>query len=265
MPIASLPGDLEMHYTDDDFTDPWEEAETVVFHHGQAKSGRLLYGWVPALAGDFRVIRVDARGFGRSSVPPPGYDWSLEGFATDLKNLLDSLRIEKVHLIGETIGGTVALRFARLFPERLHTVTICSSPFNFRGVQTYVDYYNLVKDKGVEGWARETSHNRLEPGKADPRQIDWLAKEMGRTEQHVVLETLAYLATVDLTPELSEITTQALVIVGEKSASLDRSQKLADLLPNGRLALVPGVSGFAQFEAPAECAAIWRDFARSAK
>jgi pimeloyl-ACP methyl ester carboxylesterase len=254
-----------MHYTDDDFTDPWLEPEPVIFHHGQAKSGRLLYGWVPALAGDYRVIRVDARGFGQSSVPAPGYDWSMEGFATDLRNLMDSLGIERAHLIGETIGGTVALEFAYLFPERLHTIAICSSPFNFRGVSMYTDYYNLVKENGVEGWARETSHNRLEPGKVDARHIDWLAREMGRTPQHVVLETLAYLGTVDLTPVLHEIKTPALVLVGEKSYSLDRSQKLADLLPNGKLALVPGVSGFVQFEAPAECATIWREFVASVR
>jgi len=105
MPPAHLPGDLLMHYDDDDFTDPWSPAETVILHHGNAKSGKLWYGWVPLLARDYRVIRIDARGFGRSSVPAPGYPWSLEGFATDLVHLMEHLGIDKAHLIGETIGG----------------------------------------------------------------------------------------------------------------------------------------------------------------
>ena len=104
MPTAHLPGDLQMYYEDDDFTDPWLETETVILHHGNAKNSRLWYAWVPWLARDYRVIRLDARGFGRSSIPAPGYNWSLEGFATDLVHLMDHLGIDKAHVVGDTSG-----------------------------------------------------------------------------------------------------------------------------------------------------------------
>ncbi len=87
---------------------------------------------------------------------------------------------------------------------------------------------------------------------------------MSQTAQHVVLETLAYLATVDLTPVLPKITTPALVLVGERSVmnTPDRAQGMAALLPRGKLVEVPGASGYVQHSAPQQCVAIWRDFVR---
>jgi pimeloyl-ACP methyl ester carboxylesterase len=262
MPIAALPGDLQMCYEDDAFTDPWSKAESVILHHGNAKNSRLWYAWVPLLARDYRVIRVDARGFGRSSIPAPGYSWSLEGFATDLSHLMDHLKIDKAHLVGETIGGTIALQFAYQFPDRLQTVTTCTSPYKFRGVPSYLEYYNLVKEQGVEAWVRQTANRRIEPGQGDPQHSEWYAQQMSQTAQHVVMETLAYLSTVDLTPILPQISTPALVMVAERSAmnTPDRARSLAELLPNGTLVEVPGTSGYVQHSAPEQCVAIWRDF-----
>ena len=205
MPIAPLAGDLEMYYDDDNFTDPWrdpETVETIVLHHGNAKNGRLWYAWPPLLARQYRVIRVDMRGFGRSTVPEPGYDWSLEGFAGDLHNLLDYLELDRVHLIGETIGGTIALQFAYQYPERLHTVTTCTSPYNFTGVDTYQNYYRLVAEEGVEGWARATGGRRVSADAA-PEHHEWYIQQMGQTARHVVLETLAYLGTQNLSGEVA--------------------------------------------------------------
>jgi pimeloyl-ACP methyl ester carboxylesterase len=88
---------------------------------------------------------------------------------------------------------------------------------------------------------------------------------MSQTSQRVVLETLAYLSTVDLTPILPQITTPALVIVGELSTmnTPDRAQRMAELLRHGTLVQVPGASGYVQHSAPAQCVALWRDFIKT--
>ena len=265
MPVVKLPGNLEMYYEDDCYTDPWrspESVETVILHHGNAKNSRLWYAWVPLLARQYRVIRVDARGFGKSTVPPKGYDWSLSGFGTDLTNLMDQLDIEKMHLIGETIGGTIALQFAYDHPDRVHTITACTSPYNFVGVASYLEYHKLVQEKGVETWVRQTADRRLEPGHSDPAHHEWYAQQMINTSAQVVTETLAYLSTQDLTPILPKINTPALVLVGQNSAmnTADRAQSMAQLLANGRLVEITGGTGYIQHSDPEGCVAAWREF-----
>ena len=262
MPTARLDDTLEMYYEDDDYTDPWRTPETIVLHHGNAKNARLWYAWVPLLARQYRVIRLDARGFGRSTVPPEGYDWSLSNFAGDLLNLLDHLGLEKVHLVGETVGGTISLQFAHEHPERLHSLAVCTSPFKFTGVATYQEYYKLVQDEGVAGWVQKTADRRIDPKQSDPAHHQWYIDQMSQTSQRVVLETLAYLATQDLSDILPTIKTPTLILVAENSVgnNPDRTTGMARLLPNSRLVEIAGASGYVQHSAPEKCVEAWREF-----
>lgn len=262
MPWAKLDDSLEMYYEDDDFTDPWRSPETVVLHHGNAKNSRLWYAWVPLLSRQYRVVRLDARGFGRSTVPPEGYDWSLSNFGADLLRLLDYLNLDKVHLIGETVGGTISLQFAYEHPERLQSVTVCTSPYKFAGVATYQEYYELVQAEGVSGWVRKTADRRLDPAAASLGHREWYVDQMSQTSQRVVLETLSYLATQDLTNILPSIQIPTLILVAQDSEANEpgRTQNMAELIPNARLVAIPGTSGYVQHSAPEMCVAAWREF-----
>ena len=261
MPTAKLDESLEMYYEDDDYTDPWRDPETVVLHHGNAKNSRLWYAWVPLLARQYRVVRLDARGFGRSSLPPEGYDWSLSNFSTDLLRLLDKLGLEKIHLIGETVGGTISLQFAHEHPDRLHSLTVCTSPYRFAGVATYQDYYRLVQDEGVAAWAKKTGERRIDPS-TDPAHHQWYIDQMSQTPARVVLETLAYLSTQDLSDILPKIKIPTLILASEQNAkdNPDRTTAFAGKLGNGWLVAIPGTSGYVQHSAPEECVLAWRQF-----
>ena len=102
----------ELFYTIDDFTDPWTEPETVVMHHGMAKSHKMWFGWVPIIARHYRVIRFDMRGMGMSDVSGPEHEWTLDSFTRDLKELADKMELDKFHLIGETVGGSISMNFS---------------------------------------------------------------------------------------------------------------------------------------------------------
>lgn len=101
--------------------------ETVVLLHGFGGSAEGLYlgpGTFDALVGaGYRVIALDQRGHGRSGKPHEPERYGLQ-MVEDVRRLLDHLGIERVHLVGYSMGGRVANAFRAHYPGRLHTVTL---------------------------------------------------------------------------------------------------------------------------------------------
>jgi 4,5:9,10-diseco-3-hydroxy-5,9,17-trioxoandrosta-1(10),2-diene-4-oate hydrolase len=93
---------------------------TVMLHGGgPGASGMSNFGRnLPVFAGHFRTLVVDQPGYGKSDKPP--VEGNYFTFAADaLKTLLDELGIEKTHLVGNSLGGGTAVRFALTYPERV--------------------------------------------------------------------------------------------------------------------------------------------------
>jgi pimeloyl-ACP methyl ester carboxylesterase len=96
----------------------------------------LLHGWpqhfwcwrrvVPQLAGEFRLICPDLRGFGWTDAPGRGYD--TETFAADALGLLDALELDRVGVIGHDWGGFSSFLLALHHPERVNALLAVSTP-----------------------------------------------------------------------------------------------------------------------------------------
>jgi 4,5:9,10-diseco-3-hydroxy-5,9,17-trioxoandrosta-1(10),2-diene-4-oate hydrolase len=93
---------------------------TVVLLHGGGPGASAWSNFgrnLPAFAAHFRTLMVDQPGFGRSDKPP--VTGSYFTFAADaLAGLLDTLGIDRVQLVGNSLGGGTAVRFALRFPQR---------------------------------------------------------------------------------------------------------------------------------------------------
>ncbi len=95
-------------------------------------SGLGTGGWVwdrqaPALARHFRTITYDHRGVGASDPATPGY--GIGDLAADAAGLLDSLGVDRAHVIGLSMGGYVAQTLAIEHPERVGRLVLCSTSF----------------------------------------------------------------------------------------------------------------------------------------
>jgi pimeloyl-ACP methyl ester carboxylesterase len=99
------------------------EGEVVILLHAHSLDRRMWDDVFYKLAKNYRVIRYDLRGYGKSDNPEVGFGFL---YADDLKNLMDSLHIDKAHLAGVSLGGMTVTDFVALYPERVLTATISS-------------------------------------------------------------------------------------------------------------------------------------------
>jgi 3-oxoadipate enol-lactonase len=245
MPNFRPSTDLDMHYEVDDFTDPWRRPDTILMLHGNAESGLAWYAWVPHLARQYRVVRPDMRGFGRSTPMHRDFPWTLDRLIEDFSLLMDHLGIDRFHLVGAKIGGTVARAFAARRPERVRTLTVVGTPPPLRpGAAAAVPQVTEMFEKhGVEYWARQNMGNRL--GSAFPPEgFEWWCKFMGRTSVTTQLGFMPTIACADIRADLPRIACPTLVVTTEESglASVDETRAWQTQIPDSELVVLPGNS-----------------------
>lgn len=98
------------------------DRETVCLLNGLAMHTPAWYGFLDRLRPDYDVLLWDYPGQGRSSSIDAPY--FIDRIAAYLKTILDEAGLEKIHVMGVSWGGFVALEFARQFQNRIHTLTV---------------------------------------------------------------------------------------------------------------------------------------------
>jgi len=102
-----------------------KRARAVVLVHGFPLTRAIWEAQIERLARNSYVLRPDLRGAGKSAVPDGPY--LMERLAADVAALLDALAVERVAIVGHSMGGYVALAFARMFTERVSRLALVAS------------------------------------------------------------------------------------------------------------------------------------------
>ncbi|HET7813751.1 MAG TPA: alpha/beta hydrolase [Candidatus Baltobacteraceae bacterium] len=99
--------------------------DAIVLIHGFPFTKEIWNAQSAQLSKRAQTIRPDLRGFGSSSVPSGPY--LMETFAGDLAAVLDAMKIDRASIVGHSMGGYVAMAFARMYTERVSKlVLVCS-------------------------------------------------------------------------------------------------------------------------------------------
>ncbi|MCG8459953.1 MAG: alpha/beta hydrolase [Holophagales bacterium] len=249
--------------------------EAVVLLNGLAMHTQAWYGFLDELRPRFDVLLYDYLGQGRSSSPDE--PCSIPGFAHDLAAILDHLEIEKIHLMGISYGGFVALDFARLHGHRLHTLTLSgillsherqfrmyqdlSLRFYRAGPEAFGLYTHYLYEKIFgEDFLRQLPEDTLETMRRrfQERYQDRIHSLVRLTEaQDPFFEGLE-----ERLSEYRAIAVPTLIVTGSQDRAIPpwQQEKLSGILPRTRLERVAGSGHVVYLEKRAEFFDLLRAF-----
>ncbi|KAM5347486.1 hypothetical protein ACJ41O_010491 [Fusarium nematophilum] len=256
--FITLPNGQVDHFYLDSFVSPWlprSKKQVLLIQHGHARSGQFWYHWVPALSRDYIVIRRDLRGHGRASFPKRQNPWSeangvYENYAynvdtiiREIADFLTALEVDKVHFLGESTGGELALAFAALYPERARSLILCSAPtwlppatcqFLAMGHESWPE---AVARLGSRGWAEKLAAHSGTAPTTSPEYLEWWLCGVGANSAEGMAGYTDFLTHLNVGEFVSRVQCPALVLAptGSKPVPLIESQKLASNLANSKL------------------------------
>ncbi|MBJ7288477.1 alpha/beta fold hydrolase [Williamsia sp.] len=252
--------------------------DAILLIHGMAGNSTTWRGVMPSLATRYRVIAPDLPGHGESGKPRG--DYSLGSFAAWLRDLLDELEIDRVTVVGQSLGGGVAMQFTYQHPEyceRLSLIgsgglgpdvswtlrllaapgaellmpVIASKPIITAGsaVHSWLTARGLRAPRANEMWQAHASLGDRETRQAFLRTLRSVVDHRG---QAVSALSRLYLNTGLPT----------LLIWGDDDAIIPVEHGYAahEAMPDSRLEVLPGVGHFPQVEAPETVARLLGEF-----
>ena len=254
----SLVNGIQLHYQE------FGEGPAFVMIHGI--TGNLAI-WhleiVPALMSSFRITTYDLRGHGYSDVPPSGY--TTADHASDLRQLLDNLGIQRAHVMGHSFGADIALHFTILFPERVERLVLVEPAIAaLRPLREREDWigWKYWRDKLALGGLTVPPEKWYDPEHLVRASVSlpmMFGFRKGRARRAAPLVRLMdtttaardYCETAGMTlDKIDEVRHQTLVLYGEESVFIDTYEYLKVHLSNSTCFLMPDSEHFGPIERP---------------
>lgn len=252
-----------LYYEVADVVAPWQQpVETIIFHHGIGADPGVWADWLPVLASRYRLVRFEMRGYGRSHIPPADFAWSLELLADDVFAVAEAVGVDRFHLVGESIGGTIALLCAIRGAARVATLTVSNGAHLGGSIKRADLWKRTIEERGIKGWSDQFMDDRFYPGAIDPARYAWFARQQEKWSRDSILNALSVLVGTDMRSELGRIACPVLLLHGDSSPFIPVAvmAELQSLLPGSRLKVFPRARHGLPFSHGRECAETLREF-----
>ncbi len=229
-------GDIRLHCEIDG------EGTPLVLTHGLGNDLHFWDGSRQAFARHHRVLLWDVRGFGASDKPPGPY--STHTFAADLACLLSHLGIERIHLLGISMGGVIAQRFALDFPNRLRSMILVSTSSEV-GPRATANWQRLADAVERNGFSarRANASRSFAPAFAarHPELVQAMSRRTLGNDPAAYAAAARAVSDYHWTNELGRTRTPTLILQGldDLLTPPAGSVKMSRALPRSRLLLIP--------------------------
>lgn len=240
--------DLRIRYTDEG------SGLALLFVHGFPLSRGAWQKQLDALRAPYRVIAPDLRGFGESEARPGTA--AMADFAADLHSLLQQLRTGPVVMVGHSMGGYVALAFARQFPALLRGLVLVATKAGADTLEAAAGRRataEKVRTEGVQVVVDAMAANMLAAGRRDTAMAEQVRSLMASSSRDGVIAALLGMAErPDSTATLAGISVPTLIVAGADDGVIPpaESEKLAQAIPGAQLSVIPQAGHLVAFEQP---------------
>ena len=232
-------------------------APVVCMTHSLASDSGMWAEQVPALLGaGYRVLRSDMRGHGGSEATPG--DYTMQQLGDDLDALLAALDVERIHLVGLSVGAMLGMAFALAHGEKLASLVLCdaqaSSGSGAR--QAWSMPLAMVRQQGtlapvatglLRAWLSDEYKAR------EPQRWQQIRETILATPPAGFEGCVAAMSDFDFSAQLPSLRVPALVLYGESDPMTkpEETRRLAELVPGARADAISGAKHFPNVEQPA--------------
>jgi 3-oxoadipate enol-lactonase len=235
--------------------------------HTLAGNNTIFDDHAPALGKEFRLLKLDARGHGKSTAENPAN--SLDDLVADVAAVWDALGVERSRLLGISLGGMTSVGLTLTHPDRVEKLVAADcrldAPQFF--VDMWADRQKRLTDSGIAAvaeatlpiWFTEKTRNDR------PELVERARRIIEGTSAPGYVGASRSLQKLDYKRRVGEIRCPTLYLVGELDGPHpEQMREFASMTPGAKYAEIPGVAHMANLEAPEDFTRIVLDFLKAA-